>query len=519
MAVFYRTYRPQVFEDVVGQDPIVTTLKNAVKNSSVAHAYLFTGSRGVGKTTIARLLAKAVNCKKQKNGEPCGVCEVCEAIRKNLFIDLVEIDAASNTGVDNVRELIEHIKFKPTSAKYKVFIIDEVHMLSKAAFNALLKTLEEPPEHAIFILATTDVHKVPATIISRTQRFDFSRITAKDIVAQLGKVAKEEKVKVDEAVLSIIARQAQGSMRDALSLLNKIAGSGSKISIQEAEITLGTTSLAHSHRLIELLSSADAGKIPSYFTELEQAGIDFNIFNRNFLEYLRALLVFKVTGDAPAEFLEDEKKLMQSQVSNIQAGQIILWMRLFLRAYKDLAIAPDPSLAMLLASMEAVMKTGTNVSNSSDSGSKTAMPATIKKAEIESKVESQTSEIKESSQELENTIQSEENPYTLEEVKEFWPQVLDRLKLINSPLATLVKNSPIIAVNGNQISLSVKYLFHKEHLESKKVHSLLQSTITDLGGKPSRLRIEIQQDKNDDSPTGADAISEVLRVFGGELVE
>lgn len=519
MAVFYRTYRPQTFSEVVGQEPIVSTLKNAVKNSSVSHAYLFTGSRGVGKTTIARLLAKAVNCANQKNGEPCGTCDVCEAIRKNLFIDLVEIDAASNTGVDNVRELIEHIKFKPTSAKYKVFIIDEVHMLSKAAFNALLKTLEEPPEHAIFILATTDVHKVPATIISRTQRFDFSRITAGDIVAQLQKVAKEEKIKTEDTVLALIARQAQGSMRDALSLLNKIAGNGAKISMQEAELLLGSTSLAHSQKLVELLSMGDPAKVPPYFLELEQAGIDFNVFNRNFLEYLRVLLVLKVTGEAPSEYLNDEKKVMESQVSGVSAGQVIHWLRLFLRSYKDLAIAPDPSLAMLLATMEALIKSEPAVEKPKASKLETKTPPVVEASEVLAETENNTPSTQTSESETEEVDNSNVDPYTIEEVQEFWPQVLDRLRLINSPLATLIKNSPVLAVSGNQISLGVKYLFHKEHLESKKVHSLLLSTISDLGGRPSRLRIEIQSEKTEDNPTGADAISEVLRVFGGELVE
>lgn len=511
MTVFYRTYRPQKFSEVVGQEPIVSTLKNAVKNNSVAHAYLFTGSRGIGKTTIARLLAKAVNCQKVKDGEPCGGCAVCEAIKNNLYIDLVEIDAASNTGVDNVRELIEHIKFKPTSAKYKVFIIDEVHMLSKAAFNALLKTLEEPPEHAIFVLATTDVHKVPATIISRTQRFDFARITSADIVGQLEVVAKQEKLKIDGAVFQLIARQSQGSMRDALSLLNKVASSGTKVTLGEAEILLGSTSLLHSQNLVDLLVSARANAIPKYFEELEQAGIDFSVFNRNFLEYLRGLLVIKVTGVAPSEYLPEQAAVMEKQVSQVHPTQIIHWLRLFLRSYKDLATAPEPSLALLLASMEAVIK------NDSARAAKNIVPppATVsfKESAVSPKPASVKLEPEASTQELSG------EPYTIEEVKLFWPQVLERLKLVNGPLAMLIKNSPVTKVAGNDIFLSVKYLFHKEHLESKKIHSLLLSTIAELGAKPTRLKIEINPNAEGEAPTGVDAISEVLRVFGGELVE
>src|SRR6266404_4417483 len=202
MAVLYRKFRPQTFAQVVGQKPIIKTLTNQVKIGSVAHAYLFTGSRGEGKTSVARILAKAVNCKRANQrisesanqlGDACGECDVCKAIEAGNFIDLVEVDAASNTGVDNIRDLIEHVRFSPSLGKYKVFIIDEVHMLSKGAFNALLKTLEEPPKHAIFILATTEINKVPATIVSRTQRFDFKALTSADLEKHLQYVAKEEK--------------------------------------------------------------------------------------------------------------------------------------------------------------------------------------------------------------------------------------------------------------------------------------------------------------------------------------
>jgi len=515
MAVFYRTYRPQRFAEVVGQEPIVSTLKNAVKNNSVSHAYLFTGSRGVGKTTIARILAKGVNCLNVKDGEPCGTCAVCQAIKNNLFIDLVEIDAASHTGVDNVRELIEHIKFKPTSAKYKVFIIDEVHMLSKAAFNALLKTLEEPPEHAIFILATTDVHKVPATIVSRTQRFDFARIPAGDIIKQLQNVAKQEKLKMEDAVFHLIARQSQGSLRDALSLLNKVASAGAKVTLGGAEILLGATSLSHSQNLVDLLAEGKAVSIPKYFEGLEQAGIDFAVFNRNFLEYLRGLLILKIAGSAPAEYLPEESAIMKKQIKFIQPGQIIHWLRLFLRSYKDLATAPEPSLALLLASMEAVIKSDTPIAKPSGAESATAKEPNIPQATtVKPEINSQST--------LEATETGEgvrREPFTMEEVRQFWPQVLERLKLVNSPLAMLVKNSPVTKVAGSDIFLSVKYLFHKEHLESRKINSLLVSTITELGGRPGRLKIEINSKTEGEVPTGVDAISEVLRVFGGELVE
>src|SRR6185503_13162787 len=242
MAVFYRIYRPKKFSEVIGQDAVVRTIQNAAKDGSFAHAYLFSGSRGVGKTTMARLLAKAANCQNLKDGEVCLACASCLAIAAGNFMDLVEIDAASNTGVDNIRELIEQVRFQPSSGRRKIYIIDEVHMLSRGAFNALLKTLEEPPEHVIFVLATTEIHKVPGTIISRTQRFTFGRVSAEHTMAALADIAKQEKLKVSDDALQIIARHAEGSLRDGLSLLGKVATLGSSISAEDVALLLGLSS-------------------------------------------------------------------------------------------------------------------------------------------------------------------------------------------------------------------------------------------------------------------------------------
>lgn len=227
--VLYRKYRPKVFSDVYGQEHVTSTLINEIKENRISHAYLFTGSRGTGKTTCAKILAKAVNCEHNENGEPCNECEVCKGLDSGSIYDVVEIDAASNNGVDNIRDLREEANYTPTRGRYRVYIIDEVHMLSKGAFNALLKTLEEPPEHVVFILATTEVHMLPATILSRCQRFDFKRIQPETMALRLKEVAGFENMQLDDDAAILISRIADGGMRDALSILDQCAGRGSHI--------------------------------------------------------------------------------------------------------------------------------------------------------------------------------------------------------------------------------------------------------------------------------------------------
>ncbi|EGS4843797.1 DNA polymerase III subunit gamma/tau, partial [Listeria monocytogenes] len=235
----YRVFRPQSFQDVVGQEHVTKTLKNAIVQNKTSHAYLFSGPRGTGKTSAAKIFAKAINCEHGHDGEPCNECEICKGTTDGSIPDVLEIDAASNNGVEEIRDIREKVKYAPTVAKYKVYIIDEVHMLSTGAFNALLKTLEEPPKHVIFILATTEPHKLPLTIISRVQRFDFKRITTQDIIGRLKFILEEEKIPYDEKALMIVARAAEGGMRDALSLLDQVISYGSEeVTVEDAlEIT------------------------------------------------------------------------------------------------------------------------------------------------------------------------------------------------------------------------------------------------------------------------------------------
>lgn len=292
--VLYRKYRPRVFADVIGQPQVTTTLKNEIRSDRLAHAYLFTGSRGTGKTTCSKILAKAVNCLSPKDGDPCGECAICRGIDNGSIMDVVEIDAASNNGVDDIRVLREEADFTPANARYRVYIIDEVHMLSIGAFNALLKTLEEPPPHVIFILATTEVHKLPATILSRCQRFDFHRIPPEDIAARLEYVCSEEQTVIDHDAALLIAGIADGAMRDSLSLLDQVMGQSSHIT---EELVRKTAGLADKSRLLGLtdcILSQDSVGVVTLIDELHRDAKDMARLCEELAEHFRAIMLIKV---------------------------------------------------------------------------------------------------------------------------------------------------------------------------------------------------------------------------------
>src|SRR5688572_1541111 len=290
--VLARKYRPQSFSDTVGQETVVQTLQNAIRDERIHHAYLFSGVRGVGKTTLARILAKALNCVKGPAAEPCNECTVCREITEGIDMDVREIDAATYTGVDNVRELRDVSQFQPARDRYRIFIIDEAHMLSTASWNALLKLIEEPPPHVIFMFATTEMHKVPATILSRVQKFILRKITLEDLIAQLEKICKAEEIKAERAALEIVARRGEGSVRDSLSLLDQIiAFSGRSISVADVATILGLSETNFFARLVTLIASGDHGAILEALQEAADSGRDFKMLYRDLLNFVRNLLL------------------------------------------------------------------------------------------------------------------------------------------------------------------------------------------------------------------------------------
>lgn len=329
----YRKFRPTNFEDVKGQEHIVTTLKNQIKTGRIGHAYLFCGTRGTGKTTIAKILAKVVNCEDPIDGNPCNRCKICHSITDQVSMNVIEIDAASNNGVDNIREIIEEVQYSPTEGLYKVYIIDEVHMLSTGAFNALLKTLEEPPSYVIFILATTEVHKIPITILSRCQRYDFKRITIDTIVERLKELMEKENLEAEEKAIRYIAKAADGSMRDALSLLDQCNSFylGQKLTYDKVLEILGTVDIEVFSQLLKFIQNKEIIKCIELIEKIIIAGKELNQFIIDFIWYLRNILLIKTSdyGWDKVDVSSENLEILKMQAEEIDIDTIIYYIQNF----------------------------------------------------------------------------------------------------------------------------------------------------------------------------------------------
>ncbi len=351
----YRKWRPRKWDQVIAQDHVVKTLRNAIQADKVGHAYLLSGPRGTGKTTTARLLAKAVNClSPDLANRPCDECKNCIAVNEGRYLDLIEIDAASNTSVEDVRDLRDKINFSPSDGKYKVYIIDEVHMLSTAAFNALLKTLEEPPAHAIFILATTEVHKIPATVLSRCQRHEFRRIPVMDIVSTLKTLCSEEKIDADEEALILIARQSTGAMRDGISLLDQLASTGERITLELAQLVLGTATNQLVIDLVNAIQNSDTARGLEVIHRALDGGSDPRQYARQVVEYLRNLLLIRMGNDKQVDATKESKDLMHKHSQSVETDVLMEWMRLFNEAINDIRTSWQPGMALEMAFARAV---------------------------------------------------------------------------------------------------------------------------------------------------------------------
>ena len=514
--VLYLKWRPSNWDEVIGQDHIVTTLKNAVRQDRVSHAQLFSGPRGTGKTSTARLLAKAVNCLDDDlSKRPCNQCAHCNAVNHGEFLDLIEIDAASNTSVDDVRDLREKINFAPNQGRYKVYIVDEVHMLSQQAFNALLKTLEEPPAHAMFVLATTEAHKIPITVISRCQRHDFRRIPVSEIEKQLELMAKTEGIEVKPEVLGLIARQATGSLRDAISILDQLASADQEITSNLAHQVLGTSPDQAVLNLVDAILEGDAPAGLDTIHESAERGNDPVQFARQVIAYFRNVLLMQMENpdrvDVPGDVMEVIKKHSQE----IEVKQLLDLIRIFNDAINDRGAAWQPILPLEMAFLEALDVIDNRPPPRKEKKTepkKTEAGSSIKKEKVvedHSPQEPLPVEKKES---------SSQQPIT---VLQQWKEILASVRETNKATQALLNSCKPLGIKDNHLVLSFGSDTIKDKMEGGDHIQICQEVIEKVIGVKMELLCVVGGKDQSDLPEGIDPdglVASVVRDLGGSYV-
>lgn len=518
----YRKWRSQTFAEVIGQQHVTQTLINALHLGRVAHAYLFSGPRGTGKTSTARLLAKAVNCRHEdETKRPCNECHICTAINEGRLLDLIEIDAASNTGVDDIRDLRDKVGFRPSEARIKFYIIDEVHMLSNSAFNALLKTLEEPPAHVIFVLATTEPEKIPATITSRCQRFDFKRIKLEDIAQWLGHIAAEEGVTVEPVALEYIARQGGGSMRDAISMLDQLTAYGSgNISLDLVQSVLGTVASQTIIALVDAIVDRDVATGLDVINEVVSDGIDPRQFTREVVEYLRAVMLVKLGNGAESLNLPQETiARIETQAARADAAAIVRATALFNSAQLDIksGLLTIPQLSLELAFVESTTVVTSIVSPATphvilpSPASQATKPSLASPTPNLNQLAGPAADIK----------------LTIDVVRNYFDQVLAEIEKKNKVMAEALRSQTrLYKVFGNEIHF-ITIDMMKQRFEKPQPQAALNEAFSQIIGQPISIRFLSEaaaaniatEDEQAAKQDNAEELLKIAEELGGTIVD
>ena len=508
----YRKYRPADFSDVYGQEHITSALQYEIENNKVSHAYLFCGSRGTGKTTCAKIFAKAVNCLNPKKGNPCGECEICKAVSNETTVDIVEMDAASNTGVNYIRDIKETVVYPPAMLKTRVFIIDEVHMLSTSAFNALLKTLEEPPERVIFILATTEVHKIPITVLSRCQRFDFKRISTEVITKRLHYIADRENFKLDDNAAKLIARLSNGGMRDAISLLEVCSGNNSEINVERVKSCAGISGRDNIISTVKAIANSDFEAIFNITSEINSSSLDFGVYWQDLIAFYRDMLIVKSTKNAIRHFelSEEEIEEVTTCASLFTLPRILYHTRLLDRAYTEMQnkVCDRRICAEMTLIRMSENKISSDTENliakiseleerinllSSGASTQTNRKAETKKPEPTKTVNKAPAEVPES---------------TSEKPKKFtdWAEVINKYQKTD-PCVSAFMQSSSATISGNKLTLFVPDDMTSSFISKEITDCSLQQVLIKINPSYAGLIIEIKVDKDKASEDVFDQIN------------
>lgn len=495
----YRVWRPQKFKEVVGQEQTVTALHNAVRENRLTHAYLFTGPRGTGKTSLAKILAKAVNCENPVDGEPCNTCSSCRDINNSNFMDVIEIDAASNRGIDEIRDLREKVRILPAQGKKKVYIIDEVHMLTTEAFNALLKTLEEPPESVIFILATTELHKIPSTILSRCQKYSFRRLTLPQINARLKDVAVSQGIEFDQEALALIARRANGGMRDALGMLDQLYSyKNSRISREDVLEVLGLVDDVFVARLLNAVIAQDSGSMVEMIGTALNQGKEATQLARETALYLRDLLLLKMLGDK-AELVmagEQSREYLKEQAAKLDKNLILTALRMIMDTGEKLRYSESHRFLLELVFLEiaALIKGADSQSETSAASARVAKPRPREK-EAKPVNNDQRDDVREA----------------------LWNRLLAGVKEKKIPTHALLSQGKLLGTKGDVMIIGFRkgYKFHKERMEEKANREIVDAVIKEIFNR----EMEVQFIFLEDNQYNDIIVKKAIEYFGEDIVD